>query len=140
MRASKFAVDIYGGGGVTHMFDCIYGRRGCCMIKRNMTCDADCSYYVEREPDEPMKIVDEEESEKETINELKKALEGVAEIVEGVKPMEEIIKEAAEKNKQAMKEIQRAFRLFIRDLREKYIVEIDKENKEEIDDNIGGTE
>jgi hypothetical protein len=89
-----------------------------------MNCDADCSYYVEREPEERMKLVDDED------NEINK--------IEEDDPMKKVFEEAVEANKKAMREINKTFKLFIEDLRKKYIDM--NENNDDDNNNIGGTD
>jgi hypothetical protein len=119
MRRNR-AIDIY-AQEVTQMYDCIYGRKGFCTIKRNMNCEADCSYYVEPERDDGRLTIVGDDNEMEEDD-----------------PMKKVFEDAVEANKKAMREINKTFKLFIEDLRKKYIDM--NENNDDDNNKIGGTE
>jgi hypothetical protein len=89
-----------------------------------MNCENDCSYYVEKNGDERgvMGIVDDDDNE-----------------IEEDDPMKKVFEDAVEANKKAMREINKTFKLFIEDLRKKYI-DMDEKNEDGNNDNIGGTD
>lgn len=149
MRRNKIRiVDIY-SQEATFMYDCIYAGRGYCGIKRNMDCDNDCSYYVEREPDNEIKVIDEEEEktdpmEKVFDDSLLSVAEGITscddeEKEKGGDPMEKTFEEAVAENKRALREINRTFKIFLNDLKAKYLDKPTVKDENE-NDKIGGTD
>jgi hypothetical protein len=122
--------------GVTLMYDCIYGKRGFCAIKRNMNCDNDCSYYVEPERDDGrLTIADEKE-------EVAAAIEEVFDedlLINEEKKKERQEKEKVLDTKRAIWDIQNTFKIFINDLRAKYLDKPTVKDENE-NDNIGGTD